>query len=212
MTLKDTPTIVTQAGVAGLEFTDEVKTANALVPVLQAQGRQGDRRAHPPGRHPVPAEVVGPDGKTYDVNATYDYTCGKGGSLTADSPILPIAARASTRPIDMVISGHTHQPYVCNVPDPKGQQRLVTSASSFGRLFTETDLTYDTPHRRHRARLGQGLPTWSSPATWPRTADETQLINTLQRRSSRRSPARCSARSPTDITRTPERRGRVAAR
>ena len=43
----------------------------------------------------------------------------------------------------MVISGHTHQPYVCNVPDPKGQPRLVTSASSFGRLFTETDLTYD---------------------------------------------------------------------
>ena len=44
----------------------------------------------------------------------------------------------------MVISGHTHQPYVCNVPDPEGQQRLVTSASSFGRLFTETDLKYDT--------------------------------------------------------------------
>ena len=43
----------------------------------------------------------------------------------------------------MIISGHTHQPYVCDVPDPSGQQRLVTSASSFGRLFTETNLTFD---------------------------------------------------------------------
>ena len=38
MTLKDTPTIVTASGVAGLEFTDEVVTANALVPKLQAKG------------------------------------------------------------------------------------------------------------------------------------------------------------------------------
>ena len=37
MTLKDTPSIVTASGVAGLEFTDEVQTANALVPVLRAR-------------------------------------------------------------------------------------------------------------------------------------------------------------------------------
>lgn len=43
----------------------------------------------------------------------------------------------------MVICGHTHQPYVCDVKDPRGRARLVTSASSFGRLFTQTDLTYD---------------------------------------------------------------------
>ena len=43
----------------------------------------------------------------------------------------------------MIISGHTHQPYVCSLPDPNGQPRLITSASSFGRLFNETDVTYD---------------------------------------------------------------------
>ena len=42
MTLKDTPNIVTKAGVAGLTFTDEVATANALVPALE---RQGERRS-----------------------------------------------------------------------------------------------------------------------------------------------------------------------
>ena len=38
MTLKDTPNIVTKEGVEGLRFTDEVKTANKLVPKLKAQG------------------------------------------------------------------------------------------------------------------------------------------------------------------------------
>ncbi len=43
----------------------------------------------------------------------------------------------------MIVSGHTHTPYVCNIPDPAGNSRMVTSASSFGRLVTETNLTYD---------------------------------------------------------------------
>ena len=81
-------------------------------------------------------------GTTYDVNPNYDYTCGKGGTLAATSPILPIAANLDPA-IDMVDLGHTHQPYVCDVKDPAGRPRLLTSASSFGRLFTETDLLYD---------------------------------------------------------------------
>ena len=32
---------------------------------------------------------------------------------------------------------------MCDIKDPAGQDRLVTSASSFGRLFTETNLKYD---------------------------------------------------------------------
>ena len=81
-------------------------------------------------------------GTTYDVNPNYDYACAKGGTLAASSPILPIAANLDPA-IDMVVSGHTHQPYVCNVKDPVGRPRLLTSASSFGRLFTDTELLYD---------------------------------------------------------------------
>ena len=40
MTLKGTPDIVTKSGVAGLEFKDEVATANALVPQIKKQGVQ----------------------------------------------------------------------------------------------------------------------------------------------------------------------------
>ncbi len=143
MTLKDTPSIVTASGVAGLEFTDEVRTANALVPLLRRKGVNAIVVLIHQGGNPEPEKWTDPaTKKTYDVNPTYDYTCGKGGKLAASSPILPIAANLDPA-IDMVVSGHTHQPYVCKVKDPDRRWRLLTSASSFGRLFTETNLVYD---------------------------------------------------------------------
>ncbi len=144
MTLEGTPNIVTARGVAGLEFSDEVETANKLVPILKEQGVNAIVVLIHEGGSPAKERWTDPaTGTTYDVNPTYDYTCDKGGSLiNAKSPILPIAADLDPA-IDMVVSGHTHQPYVCNVKDPAGNDRLLTSASSFGRLFTETDLTYD---------------------------------------------------------------------
>jgi 5'-nucleotidase len=178
MTLKETPSIVTQAGVAGLEFTDEVKTANALVPVLRRQGVKAIVVLVHQGGTPAVQQWVGPDLKTYGVNSTYDYTCGGGGTLTGDSAILPIAANLDPQ-IDMVISGHTHQPYVCDVKDPAGQPRLVTSASSFGRLFTETNLTFD---RRTQDIVRASVKGTNMIVTRdvPKAADETSLINTYK--------------------------------
>ena len=129
MTLKDTPNIVTAAGVAGLEFKDEVATANALVPVLKKKGVKA-------------IIVLVHQGGTPPRSTPYDYTCKGGGTLSADSPILPIAENLDPE-IDMIISGHTHQPYVCNIPDRNGNPRLLTSASSFGRLFNDTEVQYD---------------------------------------------------------------------
>ncbi|HET8594409.1 MAG TPA: bifunctional metallophosphatase/5'-nucleotidase [Intrasporangium sp.] len=129
MTLKDTPNIVTAAGVAGLQFTDEVETANKLVPVLKKQG--------------VNAIIVLIHQGGLPNSPVFDAACGNGGDLVPGaSPIIDIAKNLDPA-IDMVISGHTHQPYVCNIPDPAGQPRLVTSASSFGRLFTETEFKYN---------------------------------------------------------------------
>jgi 2',3'-cyclic-nucleotide 2'-phosphodiesterase (5'-nucleotidase family) len=143
MTLKDTPSIVTASGVAGLEFKDEVATANALVPVLRRQGVKAIVVLIHQGGVPAKQQWTDPSGKTWPVNPNYDYACGGGGSLiAASSPILGIAANLDPQ-IDMVVSGHTHQPYVCSVRDPAGHRRLLTSASSFGRLFTETRLKYD---------------------------------------------------------------------
>ncbi len=128
MTLKDTPSIVTASGVAGLEFKDEVETANALVPVLKSKG--------------VNAIVVLIHQGGTPPSGLYNFACQGGGQLAADSPIIPIAKNLDPA-IDMIISGHTHQPYVCSLPDKNGTPRLVTSASSFGRLYNDTEVTYD---------------------------------------------------------------------
>ncbi len=142
MTLKDTPSIVTASGVAGLEFTDEVQTANALVPVLRAQGVNAIVVLIHQGGTPGQQTWYGPDNKPYKVNPSYDAACENGSDLAPDSPIIPIA-KGLDPAIDMIVSGHTHQPYVCDIKDPAGQDRLVTSASSFGRLITDTNLKYD---------------------------------------------------------------------
>jgi 2',3'-cyclic-nucleotide 2'-phosphodiesterase (5'-nucleotidase family) len=129
MTLEETPDIVTAAGIAGLDFKDEVETANALVPVLKAKGVNAVVVLIHQGGSPVGSGV-------------YNAACGNGAELAANSPIIPIAEQLDPA-IDLIVSGHTHQPYVCNIEDPAGNDRMVTSASSFGRLYTDTSLTYD---------------------------------------------------------------------
>jgi 5'-nucleotidase len=148
MTLKDTPSIVTKSGVAGLTFDDEATTANLLVPVLKQKGVKAIIVLVHQGGTPATTTYTAEHG-TYNVAPPFDATCStdtkngvKGAQLTGDSPILDISRRLDPQ-IDMVISGHTHQPYVCTQLDPDGQPRLITSASSFGRLFTDTELTYD---------------------------------------------------------------------
>jgi 2',3'-cyclic-nucleotide 2'-phosphodiesterase (5'-nucleotidase family) len=139
MTLKGTPALVPPAGVAGLEFRDEVATANALVPQIKKQGvqsivvllHQGGEPAYQAGRtNPVSAA------------APYNFRCDSKQGFTPSSPIVSIAKRLNPA-IDVVVTAHTHEPYVCNIPDPLGRARMVTSASSYGRLFTDIRLTYN---------------------------------------------------------------------
>jgi 5'-nucleotidase len=116
MTLKATPTIVKPSGVAGLTFTDEVETINTLVPQVRAQGIEAIVVLIHEGGFPT---------------GTYNECPGLSG------PIVEIVQRFDPA-VDVVISGHTHQAYNCQI-----NGRLVTSASSFGRLVTGVDLTID---------------------------------------------------------------------
>ncbi|MHB1122116.1 MAG: bifunctional metallophosphatase/5'-nucleotidase [Ramlibacter sp.] len=130
MTLKATPTIVTPSGVAGLDFRDEADTVNALVPELRTQG--------------IEAVVVllheggVQSGTLSDIN-------GCEGKL-AGSPIAGIVRRLDPA-VDLVVSGHTHSAYNCRLPNKAGVEIPVTSASSFGRVLTDADLTIDPKSR-----------------------------------------------------------------
>jgi len=123
MTLEGTASIVSQAGIQGITFTDEVETANALVPQLRAKG----------GNSII---VLLHEGLARgDASAYNDCTA-------PDGPAIAIAQNLDPA-IDAVVSGHTHQAYNCVVQDPAGNPRLLTSASSFGRMVTKLHLLID---------------------------------------------------------------------
>jgi len=120
LTLKGTPNIVSPVGVAGLEFKDEADTVNALVPELKARG--------------VEAIVV---------------LIHEGGTPTGDynecpgiSGAIVDIVRKFDRAVDVVISGHTHQAYVCEIDG-----RLVTSGDKYGTIVTAIDLKLDRTTR-----------------------------------------------------------------
>lgn len=129
MTLEGTPNIVTAAGVAGLTFKDEVETANAYAKLLKFIGINAIVTLIHEGGIPT--------------NGAYNNNCDTPSPGAGISGAIVDIAKNLDPAIDLVVSGHTHSPYVCTINDPAGQPRLVTSASSFGRLFTEIKGTYN---------------------------------------------------------------------
>ncbi len=83
-------------------------------------------------------------------------------------PIAQIAAQM-TPEVDEIITGHTHQGYICSLPDPEGNPRLVTSAADYGRAVTETTLVLNTAAATSSARRPPRSTTSSSaPPRTPR--------------------------------------------
>ncbi|MER5395880.1 bifunctional metallophosphatase/5'-nucleotidase [Streptomyces sp. NPDC002599] len=129
VTLEGTPNIVSAEGVKGLKFGDEVETINKYAKELQRQGVKSIVALIHEGGAPA--------------STAYNYDCDSPGAGDGISgPIVDIAKNV-TPAVDALVTGHTHQAYACTIPDPAGRPRMVTSASSFGRLYTDTTLTYD---------------------------------------------------------------------
>jgi 5'-nucleotidase len=135
LTFEGTPTVVTPSAVEGLEFRPEVATVNALVDQLRReQGvnafivllhQGGAQRPPAPPAFPGPA----PTGNEYtDVNKCVNF----------NGPEMEAIANGLDPRVSVIVSAHTHQPYVCRM-----RGKLVTSAASFGRLVTDIDLTID---------------------------------------------------------------------
>lgn len=151
LTLKGTPNIVSPPGVAGLKFGDEAETVNALIPELKAKG--------------VEAIVV---------------LIHEGGVPTGDynecpgisGPIVDIVKKLD-HAVDLVLSGHTHQAYICTIDG-----RLVTSGDKYGTIVTSIDVKLDpntrdvisTSATNHIVRLD----------AYAKDADQTALIAAYQ--------------------------------
>lgn len=175
MTLKGTPGIVTPTGVAGLTFNDEADTVNALVPRLRAQGIESIVvLVHQGGFQNPPTSSVF---NASDINGCLNdlQSTASGSTPSAPSDIANIVSRLDNA-VDLVISAHTHAAYNCSknttdvaatsnnnggfvngtvttvarstgLPNKIGRLVPVTSASAFGRIITEVDLTIDPVSR-----------------------------------------------------------------
>ena len=112
--LQAAPAVIIPASIRGLTFTPEADAANDAARALREQG--------------VRAIVVlmhqGGDQRSGDVNAC--------DGMSRD--LLELIDRFSDD-IDVVVSGHSHQAYNCTIDG-----KLVTSASSSGRVVTDIDL------------------------------------------------------------------------
>lgn len=124
LTLRDTPTLVTSAGVAGLTFGDEAEAINREVARLKHKGAE--------------AVVVLIHEGLYTAVGYNDKSCG---GISGNLP--KVLERLDPR-IDLVVSGHTHWAYVCDYGKIDATRPfLVTSAGLGGQLVTAADLTID---------------------------------------------------------------------
>src|ERR1700728_3991442 len=120
LTLKGTPGIISPVSAAGLEFKDEAETVNALVPELKARGVEAivvliHEGGYPTGDYNECPAILG---AIVDIVKKFDHA------------------------VDVVISGHTHQAYVCEIDG-----RLVTSSDKYGTIVTAIDLKLDPATR-----------------------------------------------------------------
>ena len=120
--LKETPTIVTPTGVAGLKFIDEATAINASVKQLKRQGvktivvtiHQGTGQTSYTG--PTDPEVLPPSG-----------------------PIADIVKRLDSE-VDVVVSGHAHGFTNALLSNNQGKQILLTQAFSASTAYGDIDL------------------------------------------------------------------------
>jgi 5'-nucleotidase len=120
VTLKDTPAVVTPAGVEGLRFADEAATVNQLIPVLRQQGVEI-------------VIVLLHEGAATTARKINDKRCP---GFSGDA--IKIVDRFDPA-VQVVVTGHTHEEFICRRPDGK----LMTQAGHYGRMATKIDLTVD---------------------------------------------------------------------
>lgn len=127
LTLKETPTMVAASGVAGLRFADEVDTINTSARQLRTRGVK------------IIVVLIHQGGRQTTAGAADINACE--GDLQG-TPIQAIVGKLDDA-VSLVVSGHTHQAYVCQLTNSAGRKIFVTSAAMYGRLLTQIDLTVD---------------------------------------------------------------------
>ncbi|RDC59005.1 5'-nucleotidase [Alteripontixanthobacter maritimus] len=128
LTLRSTPQ-ATSGSTSGLTFTDEADAINRETRSLRSRGADA-------------VVVAIHQGLTQNAGSPIN-GCG-----AIAGPLRTILDQLDTG-VDLVLSGHTHQAYICDFGTvDASRQFLVTSTTSAGAMFTDTELTVDAANSR----------------------------------------------------------------
>ncbi|HEX8056196.1 MAG TPA: bifunctional metallophosphatase/5'-nucleotidase [Novosphingobium sp.] len=146
LTLKGTSDLVSADRIKGITFADEADTINAAIPGLKAQGADAI------------VVLIHQGGKT-------DEFSNVSGCQHLKGEITHILDRLDTR-VDVVVSGHTHWPYVCDygAMNP-AKPFLLTSAGVYGELVTDITLSIDPAAHRVVGKRAVNVVVQSQPYT-----------------------------------------------
>ncbi|MBI1424742.1 MAG: bifunctional metallophosphatase/5'-nucleotidase [Gammaproteobacteria bacterium] len=141
--LKETPTIVTPTGVAGVRFLDEAEAINRYIPEIKRQGvraivvtiHQGTNQASYNGPTNTDPQDVGGD-------------------------IGPIINNLDDE-VDIVVAGHWHQFTNALMPNKHGKLILVTQAFSYATAYDDIDVAIDPKTRDIVEKSAQIVTTWT---------------------------------------------------
>ena len=141
--LKETPTIVTPTGVAGVKFLDEAQSINQYVPELKKKGI-----------HAIVVTIHQGTKQTSYSGATVTDPMNVGGDIG------PIIDKLDDD-IDIVIAGHWHQFTNALMPNQNGKLILVTQAFSYSTAFSDIDVAIDPSNHDIVMKSAAIVTTWA---------------------------------------------------
>ncbi len=190
--LKETPTIVTPTGVAGVTFLDEAKAINSYVPELKKRG--------------VRAIVV-----TIHQGTSQRFFSGPTGADAVDigGSIGPIIDALDDE-IDIVVAGHWHRFTNALMPNKNGKMILVTQAFSRSTAYADIDVAIDPETHDIVEKSAEILTTWGDQG--PGLTPDEQVAGLVSKASAAVQPLveRVIAQAATDILRAGNAAGESA--
>jgi len=141
--LKETPTIVTPSGVAGLTFLDEATAINSYIPELKRKG--------------IRAIVV-----TIHQGTRQNFFSGVPNPNPVDlgASIGPIVNKLDDE-VDVIVAGHWHQFTNAMMPNANGKLILVTQAYARSTAYSDIDVALDPKSHDIVEKSARVLTTWA---------------------------------------------------
>jgi len=168
---QETPTLVTPAGIADLDFGDPVEAVNRVAAELtDGDDANGEADVIVAAYHEG-AGAGTPDGATLEEE------------LAAGGAFQEIVEDTSAA-VDVIFTGHTHKQYAWDGPVPgvAGKTRPVLQTGSYGENLGKVTLTYDPSSDEVTAYTATNVPRTTTAdatlvATFPRVAEVKSIVD-----------------------------------